>query len=159
MIVKGIVDEDLTNYKKPAMLIATARCTFKCDVLNGCKICQNSHLINKPDIGISNKELIDRYLSNSLTSSVVVAGLEPLDQFSELISFIKDFREVSNDDIVIYTGYTDSEVRLTGQRQILCTFPNIVVKYGRFIKDRPHHIDDVLGVELASENQYAERIS
>jgi len=159
MTIKSLLDEDFIQYKLPTMTIACHTCSFKCDELNGCKVCQNSELALMPDIEISNEELIKRYMNNPITKAICFQGLEPLDQFSELISFIKDFREVLNDDIVIYTGYTDSEVRLTGQRQILCTFPNIIVKYGRFIKDRPHHTDNVLGVELASENQYAERIS
>ena len=37
-------------------------------------------------------------------------GLEPFDQFEELFNFIKKFREVSLDDIVIYTGYYKEEL-------------------------------------------------
>ena len=36
---------------------------------------------------------------------------------------------------------------------------NIIVKYGRYIPDQEKHYDEVLGVYLASNNQYAERIS
>lgn len=159
MIIKGIVDEDLSNYKKPSMLIATARCSMKCDELNGCRVCQNSPLLSKSDIEISNEEIINRYLSNNLTQALIAAGLEPLDQFAELISFIKDFREVSDDDIVIYTGYTESEVRLMEQYDLLRQYRNIIIKFGRFIINQPSHYDEVLGVELASPNQYAKRIS
>ena len=82
-----------------------------------------------------------------------------MDQFSEVISFIKDFREVSDDDIVIYTGYTKEEMETMGCLDMLKAFPNIVLKVGRFIMNQPSHYDEVLGVELASSNQYAERIS
>jgi len=36
---------------------------------------------------------------------------------------------------------------------------NIIIKYGRFIPDKEKHYDEVLGIYLASDNQYAERIS
>ena len=159
MIVKGIVDEDLSNYKKPSMLIATARCSMKCDELNGCHVCQNSPLIFKEDINISNEELIKRYEDNRLTQAIIFGGLEPLDQFAELVSFIRAFRMVSLDTIVIYTGYTDAEARITGQRQLLAEYPNIIVKWGRYIMNCEPHEDKLLGVMLASPNQYAERIS
>jgi hypothetical protein len=38
-------------------------------------------------------------------------------------------------------------------------FDNIIVKFGRFIPDDEKRFDEVLGVELASHNQYAEVIS
>lgn len=160
MIVKGIVDEDLTDYgKSPSMLIAFSKCSFKCDVLNNCKVCQNGHLANLPDKKISNEEIIHRYISNNLTHAIVCAGLEPLDQFSELISFIKDFREVSDDPIIIYTGYTMEEVKLTGQYDILKQYSGIILKVGRYMMNCEPHKDLILGVKLASPNQYAERIS
>lgn len=159
MTIKSLLDEDFVQYKKPTMTISTSRCSFKCDELNGCHVCQNSELIFLPDIEISNEELIKRYINNPITEALCFSGLEPLDQFVELISFIKDFREVSDDDIVIYTGYTESEVRLMGQYDLLRQYKNIVIKFGRFIMNQPSHYDEVLGVELASPNQYAERIS
>lgn len=159
MVIKNLLDEDFVQYKKPTMTISTSKCSFKCDELNSCHVCQNSELIFLPDIEISNEELIKRYMNNPITEALCFSGLEPLDQFTELISFIKDFREVSDDDIVIYTGYTESEVRLMGQYDVLRRYKNIVIKFGRFIMNQPSHYDEVLGVELASPNQYAERIS
>ena len=38
-------------------------------------------------------------------------------------------------------------------------FPNVIIKYGRYIPGHQPHYDPVLGVYLASDNQYAERIS
>jgi hypothetical protein len=38
-------------------------------------------------------------------------------------------------------------------------FKNIIIKFGRFVPNKPHHIDEVLGIELASDNQYAKRIN
>ena len=42
---------------------------------------------------------------------------------------------------------------------ILKRYDNIVVKFGRFLPGHKKHYDEVLGVELASPNQYAEVIS
>ena len=36
---------------------------------------------------------------------------------------------------------------------------NIIIKFGRYIPNQEKHYDDVLGIELASDNQYAEVIS
>lgn len=36
---------------------------------------------------------------------------------------------------------------------------NIIVKFGRFIPNQHPHYDEVLGINLASDNQYAEKIS
>ena len=159
MIIKGIVDEDFSQYYLPTMTIASARCSFKCDALNGCQVCQNWELTHAPDIEIDNKKLIERYLNNPITKAICFGGLDILDQFAELISFIKDFREVSDDDIVIYTGYTEEEVKIMGCWDLLATFSNIIIKFGRFVMNCEPHKDELLGVELASPNQYAERIS
>lgn len=80
-----------------------------------------------------------------------------MDQFDELLEFIKDFREVCDDDIVIYTGFYKEELK--EKLEVLKTYPNIIIKYGRFIPNQPKHFDEVLGVNLASDNQFAERLS
>lgn len=159
MTIKNLLDEDFVQYKEPTMTIICCTCSFKCDVLNGCPVCQNSALAQLPNIVVSNDQLINRYLANPITKGVCFSGLEPMDQFAEVISFIKEFREVCDDVVIIYTGYTDVELRLTGQLQLLQAFSNIILKVGRFIMNQPHHIDPILGVTLASPNQYAERIS
>ena len=33
----------------------------------------------------------------------------------------------------------------------------LVIKYGRYVPDQQPHFDEVLGVNLASDNQYARR--
>jgi hypothetical protein len=38
-------------------------------------------------------------------------------------------------------------------------FKNIIIKFGRFVPNQEKHYDEVLGIELASPNQYARRIS
>ena len=156
MIVKGIIDEDFVNYKKPSMTIEFPYCNFKCDKDCGQQVCQNSALVNEPNISISVYKIIDRYLNNPITKAIVCQGLEPFDSKDDLITFIDRFRRRTDDDIVIYTGYTKKELQT--EIQLLQNFNNIIIKFGRFIPNQPSHFDDILGVTLASPNQYAERI-
>ena len=58
---------------------------------------------------------------------------------------------------MIYTGYDEQEIM--GEIQFLMSMPNIIVKFGRFIPDQQPHFDEVLGVNLASDNQHAVQIS
>ena len=156
MKIIDIIEEDFVNYKKPCMTIMMPFCTFKCDKECGKQVCQNSDLASAKKIDIPTKKIIERYLNNSVSEAVVFQGLEPFDSFYQVLNFVKKFREVSNDDIVIYTGYNKKEIQwyLT----FFKNFDNIIVKYGRFIPNQKKHFDEVLGVYLASDNQYAERL-
>ena len=153
MKIKGLISEDFVNYKKPAMTIMFPYCTFKC----GTEYCQNSPLSKAEDIEIDISNIVIRYLNNPITESVVMQGLEPFDSWDDLIGLVKQLRESTDDDIVIYTGYYKEEI--ADKVALLSKYKNIVIKYGRYIPDQKEHYDEVLGVSLASENQYAERIS
>lgn len=153
MKVKKIIDEDFSNYKKPSMFICTPCCTMKC----GKELCQNSPWLKQPDIEINPIDIIQRYKNNGLTQAIVFGGLDPFDSFADLCSFISMFRSVSNDDIVIYTGYNEWEIKY--EIDMLLIFSNIIIKFGRYIPNQEPHYDEVLGVKLASDNQYAEKIS
>ena len=157
MIVKEIRDEDFTSYKKPAMVIGFPRCSWKCEKECGERVCQNSALAQSPDIEVKYSDIIQRYIENKITSAVIIGGLEPFDTYLQLIEFIELFRNKTNDDIVIYTGYCKNEINKFINN--LSQFKNIIVKYGRFIPGHKPHYDEVLGVKLASDNQYAEVIS
>lgn len=157
MKIKTLIDEDFSNYKKPALFIAFPSCTFKCEKECGIKCCQNSELVNRKTIEIDDNNIINRYLKNKITQAVVIGGLEPMDDFQDLHSFIYRFREVSNDDIVIYTGYYPNEINEKINK--LKEFPNIIIKFGRYIPDEQKIFDNILGVYLASKNQFAIRIS
>lgn len=153
MLVKTIVDEDFSNYKKPSMFICTPRCTMKC----GEELCQNSPWLKQPNIEIEPIDIIQRYENNGLTQAIVLGGLDPCDTWADLYSFIFMFRSVSDDDIVIYTGYTKYEI--LDKVTLLKEVPNIIIKFGRYVPNQTPHYDEVLGVNLASDNQYAEKIS
>ena len=157
MHVKQIIFEDFVNYKKPSMFIGFSKCSFKCDKEFGSCICQNSSLANSPSIEVSEKEIAERYISNPITSSIVCGGLEPFDTFEELISLITEIRNLTNDDIVIYTGYKYEEIK--DKINILKKFSNIIIKFGRYIPNSSKKYDDVLGIYLSSENQYALRLN
>ena len=124
---------------------------------NGTKLCQNSQLINEPDIDISQEDLISRYLQNPLTEAIIFSGLEPLDSSQDLNKFIKIFRLFSDDDIVIYTGYTENEILTMFKGTSLLKEKNIIIKCGRYRPNQSPHYDELLGIELASDNQYAVR--
>ena len=80
-------------------------------------------------------------------------------QFKEVYSFIYKLRNQynCNDDVIVYTGYYENEIQEYIQQ--LKQFKNIIVKFGRFISNDKSKYDNVLGVTLASHNQYAKQIS
>lgn len=149
--------EDFTNYKKPSMYIAFPSCTFKCERECGQKICQNSSLVQSKTLEVGVKSIVNKYINNTITSAIVIGGLEPFDSKEDLFILISYLRVSTQDDIVIYTGYKEEEIK--NQLQYLRAYRNIIIKFGRFIPNQQPHYDDVLGVMLASDNQYAERIS
>ena len=153
MKIKGLISEDLVNYKKPSMTIIFPYCTFKC----GEGYCQNSELAKAPIIELNVNNLVDRYINNPITEAVVMQGLEPFDSWNDLKSFIHELREYCNDDIVIYTGYDKNEI--IEKINELSKYTTIIVKFGRYIPNQEKHFDDLLEVYLASNNQYAEKIS
>ena len=156
--IRGLIEEDFVNYKKPSMYIAFPYCTFKCDKECGYSVCQNSSLVtNSEIINIDEQEIINRYIDNPITTSIVISGLEPFDSYKDLFILIKAFREKTLDDIIIYTGYNKNEIE--NNIEELKQFKNIFVKFGRFIPNQQKHYDGILQVNLASPNQYGEKIS
>ncbi len=160
MRVKGVVSEDFVNYKRPSLFINTCYCDFKCCTEAGLDlgVCQNAPLSRSPTLDIPDKQIYRYYADNPITKAVVVGGMEPMLQINELAPLIAFFRKKGCDcPFIIYTGYYPSEI--PRQLELLRGYNNIIVKFGRYIPNRPHVYDEVLGVELASDNQYAERIS
>ena len=158
MIVKEIRDEDFINYKKASMFIGFPTCTWKCEKECGKEMCQNKVLATSKSINMTYGSIVNRYLENNITSAIVIGGLEPFDKWEDLCILIHTFRQQTQDDIVIYTGWYEAEIscRVEYLRQ---NYDNIIIKFGRFIPNQKPHFDAVLGVNLASDNQYAERIS
>ena len=158
MRLKGIIDYDCTNYKQPCLTLEFNHCDFKCDKLNGCQVCQNGSLAAEPDIEISGEYIWDLYSQNPLTKAFCFQGLEPFDSYIDLIDLIRFIRidKQCNDPIVIYTGYDKGEDIIT--EASVRHFHNIIIKWGRYVIGQEPHYDEILGVKLASDNQYAEWI-
>lgn len=156
IVLKGLIDEDFVNYIVPSMVLEFPHCTFKC----GGEYCQNSFLTKAAEIEVDVYELCERYIKNPITRAIVCQGLEPFDSWEDLYRLVQTLRMyyACFDDIVIYTGYNKNEIA-DKIDELTSTFCNIVIKFGRYIPDQESHYDDVLGVKLASDNQYAERIS
>lgn len=160
MKVKGIKSEDFVNYKLPSLFISSCYCSWKCCIEQGYDIgvCQNSLLSKSEIIDISDEVIYRHYIDNPITKAVVIGGLEPMIQINEVIELIDYFR--SNGEkcpFVIYTGYYEEEIKK--ELRELKKYKNIIIKFGRFIPNHKAHYDEVLGVFLASDNQYVRRIS
>lgn len=176
MKLLNVIDEDIVNYKKISMYIAFPHCSMKCNIDAKQRVCQNASLLNKETINVNIDELVERYLANPITKAIVMGGLEPFDSQFDLVPFIHTLRTKYNceDDVVIYTGYTEEELEglhnynyTTGVLQVVAkdmytqlkNYKNIIIKFGRYIPSDETHMDPILGVQLASNNQYAKVIS
>lgn len=160
MRVRGVVEEDFINYRLPSMFITSCFCDFKCCTEHGLDIgvCQNAPLVQSEIREVSDYVIYQHFASNPITKAVVIGGMEPIMQFDEVKALLKLFRDNGDkSDFVIYTGYYPGEIR--DELHALERFENVVVKFGRFIPDVPGRYDDVLGIELSSDNQFAIRIS
>ena len=157
--IKDIRDEDFPSYKKPSMVIGFPSCTWKCERECGMRVCQNSALAQAPNKIIGVKTIVNRYVNNPITSAIVMAGLEPFDSEYDLLKLIAYLRVSTDDDIVIYTGYTEEEIEAKDIYKFLLNYKNIIIKFGRYIPCQQSHYDKVLGVNLASDNQYAKIIT
>lgn len=158
MKILNISAEDFVNYKKPAMFIGMGTCTFKCCNEAGIspEVCQN-YILQHDSMDIGAETIVGYYMSNSITEAIVIGGLEPFDTFMDLLDLVDEFRRNTEDDIVIYTGYYPYEI--VNYLLYLTEYDNIIIKFGRFIPNCKKKKDKLLGVELASSNQYAVKLN
>ena len=163
MKVLGIITEDTVNYKKISCTIMMPYCDFKCNNECGDAICQNSFLKLRRGyhlVELSPQKFMDWYYKdNDMTQAIVFQGLEPFYHPDVLLEFIDEIRKETDDDIVIYTGYTEDECQTAGYIDYLKKHKNIIIKFGRMVPNSVQLYDEILGVKLASENQYAKQIS
>lgn len=158
--LKDVVMEDFVNYAKPSLFLITCKCDWKCclEANIPITICQNEPIAQLPTKEFSIASIYNAYISNEITKAIVIGGLEPMLQFEEILSLLRYFREKEcQDDFVIYTGYYKDE--LTKEIAELKKYPNIILKFGRYKPNNTARFDDTLQLTLASDNQYAERIS
>ena len=160
MIVKLVKQDDFVQYKKPCVVVCFPNCTWKCCTEAGIptSVCQNQEMCELKDIDITPKDVYNLYKESLFAESICCSGLEPMLQFDDVLSLLKYFREHDCDaDFVIYTGYYRHEIE--DKIEQLAKYKNVIVKFGRYVPNQARHYDEVLGVWLASDNQYAERIS
>ena len=161
MLVKMIRDEDYSSYKEVSMLIAFPYCNFKCctDLNRSIAMCQNSPIARMPSIDVDPAEVWERYNKNVITHSIVCGGLEPIESIGDLVHLLSVFRDQQHcfDPFIIYTGFMEHEI--SSEVNLLSSFSNIIMKFGRYVPAQTSHFDPLLGVTLASPNQYAKRIS
>lgn len=160
MKVKSIQDEDFVNYYKPSMFIGTCYCDWKCCTENNLPVstCQNHQILSQQNIDIADEDILARYVSNPITQAVVIGGLEPFKQFEDVLNLIETFRNNNQfDEFVIYTGYYPHEIEYA--ISLLKHYKNIIIKFGRYVPNLPQQYDCVLQKYLASNNQYAIKIS
>jgi len=107
-------------------------------------------------VNIPDDTIVKRYVANDITKAIVIGGFEPFLQFDELYSLVRKFRENTNDDIIIYTGFYRREVEKEVKK--LSEFDNVYIKFGRYVPNGKKHFDELLGIYLANEEQKAEKI-
>lgn len=156
--VKDVEFENWSNYKDACLFICFPYCTWKCEKENG-MCCQNRELGNKPNKTIDIDKVVEMFVQNPITSVAVLGGLEPFDTEDALLTVCEKIREKTNRDIIIYSGYTEEEITNRTIFKKLQSFPNIIIKFGRYIPNSEPVFDEILGIELASNNQYAKKIS
>lgn len=156
----NINPNDFVNNKKGTFSLGFGVfCTFKCCKENP-QICQNFNCSSQDLYNTSISTVCKQYEENrELISCITINGLEPLDNLKEVLWFIQKFREKSTDDIFLWTGYTKEECEPLIYLIKKMNWVNIIIKFGRYIPNSLSRFDEILGVKLASDNQYAEKIS
>lgn len=171
----NLIEEDFVNYRKPGMFLGFPHCSGKCNKDAGKIVCQNEELRYIPEedlIDISPDEIIERFYANKITECLIFGGLEPFDSLDDIVELLKCLRsrgsiykvkdyDSYNPEIVIYTGYYPFEIKEM-LLEVVNKVPidlNVIVKFGRYLPGYKPHFDPVLGVELASDNQFAMKIT
>lgn len=157
--LRGLVFEDFVNYKTPSLFLGFEHCDFKCNKDAGRIVCQNYELGTSPRLTFNFDNIIYQYINDPITHAIVFGGLEPFLSSSQMLLIAHGFRDNGVEDpIVVYTGYNQDELlpERNSTVQELISLHNIIIKYGRYIPDLPSLTEDkVLGVTLASANQFA----
>lgn len=157
--VIDIMDADFVNNKKPTFnILIGISCTFKCCQETDGVVCQNKDLAQSQCKLLYIDEILDLYNIQEIVHTITFQGLEPLDNLYDLLSCIYFIRKEFEDEIFIWTGYTEDECEYLINMIKCMGWKNIVIKFGRYQPNNNPQYDDILGVQLASNNQYAKRI-
>lgn len=158
MKIYGLKPNDVINYRLPSLFIGMGTCNWKCCIEAGLdeSMCQNSELAKCPRYDVSVEELCNIYNASKVDEAIVIGGLEPLDDMDGLMELVGGFDERCVGDIIIYTGYTEDEKQDVIANDVLplVKHNHVIVKFGRFVPGQEKHFDTILGIDLASDNQY-----
>lgn len=146
--------EVFQDYKKSALLFSTCYCDWKCctELNIDISVCQNSKISMQREVNLPFHRILDM-VRNSITDAVIFGGLEPFLQADELVQCIQYLRNNGvKKDIVIYTGYYIEEI--STETLLFLSLNQVILKCGRYIPNRSSKYDEVLGITLASDNQY-----
>ena len=174
MKLTNLIEEDFVNYRKPGMFLGFPYCSGKCNS-PGKIVCQNEELRCMPEgdlIDISPDEIIERFYANKISECLILGGLEPFDSYPDVLNLLtklsrhdpnykwKNYRSYYP-EVVIYTGYYPFEIKkqLIDIAWHIPSCINVIVKFGRYIPGDKPHFDSILGVDLASDNQFAMKIT
>ena len=157
--LKGIIWEDFVNYKKICTTLMFPICkNFKCDRENGVQLCQNWSLAAAPSQWHDIDDIMTTYMHTYLSEAIVLQGLEPFDSLTDVYTVAAAMEKWNiKNDLVIYTGYTRQEIA-SSLKPLFCIPGTLIIKWGRYIPNQKPHFDPVLGINLASDNQYGEVI-
>ena len=168
MKLTNIIEEDFVNYRKPGMFLGFPYCSGKCNQEAGKIVCQNQVLQNAELIDISAEEILERFYKNPIPECLIFGGLEPFDSFDDIMDILVHLKAREsinkwkkyfsyNPRIVIYTGYYPFEIKnmLFDIADTVHPAVYVAVKFGRYLPGYKPHFDPILGVHLASDNQFA----
>lgn len=152
--LKDIV-EVFQDYKKSALLLCCISCDWKCCIEAGIdvSVCQNHNIIKQREVYLPFDVILNK-VNLSITDSIIFGGLEPLLQSDEVCGLIEYLREQGvKKDILVYTGYYIEEI----DKEVIKRLKNchVILKCGRYIPNKPKKFDKILGITLASDNQYS----
>lgn len=164
MLVKEIIAENFQDYKKISMFICANSCDGKCWREQGLSpaICQNDKILCQKTISIPNEEIVEMFMSNHVSEAIIFGGLEPLLQIEDVVDIIRILRDAGDrSDVVVYTGYKleESPTQNFIQRIRESNLPHVLLKVGRYIPNDIGKFDEILGVRLASQNQFGYIVS
>lgn len=143
---KGIEEERMQDAPFIGALLLAVDCH------NNCPGCFNQYLRNEPTLTAPAFVIMQAVKSNPFHQGIILGGLEWTEQPQEMIELIVSAKRYEL-EVMLYTHYTKEE--------FLTMFPvlrqsGIYVKFGEFKIGEESH--DSMGVTLASNNQYIEKL-
>ena len=123
---------------------------------------------------VSSADIYNYYLSHPKFKAFVISGIDISVNAFDLTQIVDEIRNKQHclDDIIIWSEYTEEELNGEPDKEYdkinfekvhavykqLQQYENIIVKFGRYVPGDKPHPDELLGVDLSSDNQYAKFI-